>query len=126
MPNPIDTTWHHIRTRLITARENLDLKRSSIARRCKCARSTIDHLENGDTYTRADLLIAYAHTVGKDLTVVGPHLARIADLDDGDIVALLRAASAAASAQRLNPLESRRITELLDRVLPHHQALTNG
>lgn len=117
--NPhIQASWDRIRAALIHAREKAGLDITDLTRGCRCAKSTLRHLEAGDTYSRADTLLAYAHNVGLEIAAVDKHLARLLTLDRDDTVAVLRAARVAAEGQRLTPLQSRRVTQALDKINP--------
>lgn len=110
-------TWTRLHTRLRAGRHRAGLPIDTLAARTHIDRTTIRHLENGRTNPHIDTTITYAHAVGLDLAAVPPHLAALLDLDHADIVAVLRAAQAAADGHRLNPLQARRITGILAAIL---------
>lgn len=116
--NHIQASWDRLRTALVHAREKAGLDITDITRGCRCAKSTLRHLEAGDTYSRADTLLAYADAVGLEIAAVDRHLARLLTLDHDDSVAVLRAARVAAEGQRLTPMESRRVAHALDKINP--------
>jgi transcriptional regulator with XRE-family HTH domain len=116
-----ERSWNRLRERLRTARNRAGLSGPTLARRLRVSRSTIHGLEAGHVYSRMDTILAYAHAVGLDVAAVPPHLANLLDLDAADVVAILRAAQTAADGHRLNPLQARRVTDILNRVIPRPQ-----
>lgn len=124
MHTTVESSWKTIRSQLVAARLRAGLDRSNIVRRLNIHRSTVRRLENDDQTgirSRMDTALGYAHTVGLELAVVPPQLAHLLALDHSDTVAILRAAQAAAEGHRLNPLQTRKINEILAKVLPTGQ-----
>lgn len=121
MNRTIQASWDHIRSRLFQARNDADISLERLSRRCGCAKGTLRQLETGNAYSRSDTLIAYAQALGLDLTVVNRHTARLTALGRDDVVAILRAAQAAADGHRLTPMQARRVTEALAQLHPQEE-----
>jgi DNA-binding XRE family transcriptional regulator len=118
---PTQRSWHRIRTHLHAARDRAGLTRTALAKRTRISRTTLLELDEGSRYSRIDTALHYAHAVGLDIAAVPPHLANLLDLELHDIIAILRAAQAAADGHRLNPLQARKINEILTKVITRPQ-----
>lgn len=110
-------SWHRLRRSLLEARFRAGLAVEALATRSHVHRETIRRLEKGTGTTKVETALAYAHAVGLDLAAVPPHLARMTTLDAGDITAVLRAAQAAADGHRLNPVQARKVHDILTKIL---------
>lgn len=108
----VDRSIERLRTTIAAARRRGGLTLDAVARRSGCARTTIKHFDGGGA-ARIDNVVGYAQSVGLDIAAVPVHLARLLSLGPDDIVAVLRAAQAAADGSRLNPMQSRRVAEIL-------------
>lgn len=113
----VDRSMERLRTAITAARRRTGLTLDAIARRSGCARTTVAHFERGGA-ARIDNVVGYAQSVGLDIAAVPVHLARLLQLGPDDIVAVLRAAQAAAEGSRLNPIQSRRVADILATLRP--------
>lgn len=109
----VQASFDLIRQRLIAARKASNLKIDALTRRCRCSKSTIQQLEAGTRYSRADTLISYAQAVGLDIAAVDHRAARLLALGPDELVAIIRAAQVAADGCRLTPLQASTVAKAL-------------
>lgn len=115
----VQRSWRRIRGRLEQLRRDRGLSRTAVAANGGCSRHIIDAIEAGRRYCRIDGVIGYIQGLGDvELIIAGRHVARLAELEDGEVVLLLRAATAASQGHRLNPVESMRVRRILERLSP--------
>lgn len=106
--------WHQLRDRLIAAREERELTPTEVARRCRVTHDTISRLESGRVQAPSiEVVVGYCDALDRDLVDLPRRLAQLVHLEDDDIVAILRAARAAAEGHRLNPVQARRVVAAL-------------
>jgi transcriptional regulator with XRE-family HTH domain len=106
--------WDQLRAHLIEVREAHKLTRTEVARRCHLSHDTVSRLESGRVQAPSiEVVVGYCDALDRDLVDLPRRLAQLVHLEDDDIVAILRAARAAAEGHRLNPVQARRVADAL-------------
>lgn len=122
MIGTIADAWGALRVQLRDARQALKITQESAAHRMTDEvpvgerRSWLSRIENGRAVPSVTTVIGLARAFDLELVAVPRQLSHLLTLDGGEVVAILRAASAATSGRHLDPMEAYRVRQALQKV----------
>lgn len=105
--------WGVLREQLTNRRRAIGASQDQVAEHASLSsRTTVGRIERGEVVPSIDTLLAHAAALDLEVALVPPHVARLLEMDNRDLIAIVQAATAAAAHPLTLPVELRARTLL--------------